>query len=84
MLTYVVRNRTAHGVAAEKILEAEFEVVEKRLFFQLCSVIERLCRSRRPPNRRRDRASLADLSGSRLVQPRLDLRVGRRPAVCPA
>lgn len=42
LLAYVVRNRTAHGVAAEEILEAEFEIVEKRLFFQLFSVIERL------------------------------------------
>lgn len=42
VITYGVRNRTAHGVAAEPVLEQHFEDVEKRLFFQLFSVVERL------------------------------------------
>ena len=42
LLTYTVRNHTAHGAAGEKLLGEELEVLEKRLFFQLFAVWEHL------------------------------------------
>jgi hypothetical protein len=42
MVAYGIRNRMAHGVATEKVVEDQFEAIEERLFFVIFSILERL------------------------------------------